>query len=105
MVETQLITLVGDIDMMQAADLRAAHAAFQRSTAPSVIVDFTDVTFFGSEGCGLIARLHRVARQRGGTVTILNASPAAIRVIEICGLRGLVYEERHFHLAQSVILH
>ena len=61
-----------------------------------MIVDFSDVTFFGSEGCGLIARLHRVARQRGGVVTILNASPAAIRVIEICGLRGLVYEERRF---------
>ena len=96
MAEAELITLSGDIDMNQADVLNAANAAFQRSTASSVIVDLSEVSFFGSEGCGLIARLHRVAQQRGGTLTLVNASPAVMRAIEICGLRELVHEERHF---------
>ena len=93
MAETEMITLTGDIDLDQVDALHAAHAGFQRSSAPNVIVDLSDVTFFGSEGCGLIARLHRVTQQRGGTLTVVNPSPAAMRVIEICGLRDLVYAD------------
>jgi len=99
--DTELITLAGDIDLNQVEALRALHAAFQRSTAPNVIVDMSDVTFFGSEGCGLIARLHRVAQQRGGGLTLVNASPAALRVVEICGLRDVIYVERRFPAAPA----
>jgi anti-anti-sigma factor len=93
MSSAELITLVGDVDIEQVDVLRAAHDAFQRSAATSVIVDLSQVTFFGSEGCGLIAWLHRLAEQRGGTVTVRNASPATMRVIEVCGLRDAIREE------------
>jgi len=97
MADTEIITLAGDIDLEQVVALHAAHAAFQRSSAANVLVDLSDVTFFGSEGCGLIARLHRVAQQRGGTLTLFNASRTTRRVIEICGLRDLVYEGSAVH--------
>ena len=94
MAETLLITLSGEIDLAQVEVLRDAHAAFQRSAASNAVVDLSDVTFFGSEGCGLLARLHRVTRQRGGTLTVVNPSPTAVQIIEIYGFHDVIYERR-----------
>ena len=102
MADTLLITLSGEIDLAQVEVLRDAHAVFQRSAVSSAVVDLSDVTFFGSEGCGLLARLHRVTRQRGGTLTVVNPSPTAVQIIEICGLGDVIYE-RHFPAAWASV--
>lgn len=102
MAETLFITLSGEIDFTQVEVLRDAHAAFQRSAASSAVVDLSDATFFGSEGCWLLARLDSVTRQRGGTLTVVNPSPTAVQIIEICGLRDVIYE-RHFPAAWASV--
>jgi anti-anti-sigma factor len=94
----ELITLTGDIDLTRLDDLAGAVDQFHHSAAKHAVVDLSGVTFFGSEAAGLVARLCRLAVARGGTVTLVNAGDAAIRVIDICGPDGVV-QERHFAVA------
>jgi anti-anti-sigma factor len=94
--DCDLITLVGDIDMTRVEDLRSAAEAFRDSTAVHAVVDLSDVTFFGSEAVGFVARLGLLARRQQGTVTLINASDAAVRVIDVCGLRKVVNQERRY---------
>jgi anti-sigma B factor antagonist len=96
MARTELITLSGEIDMTRVSDLSAAVTLFDASDAADAVVDLTDVTFFGSEGVGLLARLHRIALDRQGSVTLINPNRNVLRVVEICGLLDLVGVERRF---------
>jgi len=94
--DCELISFTGDLDMTRVDELRSAVDAFRDSTAVHAVVDLSDVSFFGSEGVGLIARLGQVASGRRGTVTLINASDAAVRVIAISGLHDVVRQERRF---------
>jgi anti-sigma B factor antagonist len=90
-VDCELITLVGEIDMVRTEELRTAVEAFRVSPAPNVEVDVSGVTFCGSEGVGFLARLAHEARTKSGTVTVLDPDAAVTRLIEISGLDGLIH--------------
>jgi anti-sigma B factor antagonist len=86
----ELITLVGEIDMTRSEELSGAFASFCASPSAHALVDLSDVSFFGSEGVGFLARLAQEARSRAGTVTLINPDDAVTRLIEITGLDGLM---------------
>jgi anti-anti-sigma factor len=88
--QCELITLVGEIDMTRTAELRTAIEAFRDSSASDAVVDVAGVSFFGSDGVGFLVRLFMEAKNRGGTVTLLNPSAAIIRLISISGLDEVI---------------
>jgi anti-anti-sigma factor len=88
--DAEVITLVGEVDMSRSAELRTAVDAFRNSSATDVVVDVAGVSFFGSEGIGFLVRLFMEAKNRGGTVTLLNPSAAIIRLISITGLDEVI---------------
>lgn len=99
--DCELISFAGDLDITRVEELRSAVDAFRDSPALHAVVDLSDVSFFGSEGVGLIARLGHLARGRQGSVTLINASEAAVRVLSISGLHEVVRQERRFSPAPA----
>jgi anti-sigma B factor antagonist len=92
----ELITLVGEIDMTRAAELRSAVEAFRESPSDSARVDMSEVSFCGGEGVEFLVRLLEAARTRAGTVTVINANDAVQRLFKICGLDDSIHLERNY---------
>jgi anti-sigma B factor antagonist len=92
----ELITLVGEIDMTRAAELRAAVATYQESPSDDAQVDMSRVSFCGSEGVEFLAALLEAARTKAGTVTVINANDAVQRLLKICGLDDSLHQQRHY---------
>ncbi|MCA0328574.1 MAG: STAS domain-containing protein [Actinobacteria bacterium] len=85
-----VIRLSGEVDVARRDELGLLAQAFVASGSPSVELDLADVDFMDSSGLQLIARLHRTAKLRGGTVHVVGAVAAVRRVIEVSGLDSLV---------------
>ena len=65
-----VVTLAGDFDIVSA-----------------LVLDLSQVEFIDSSGIALLLRIHTaVVGDRGGTVSVVNPSPAARRTFELCGL-------------------
>jgi anti-anti-sigma factor len=93
--DCELITLVGEIDMARSAELRTAVQAYAASRSVHAVVDMSLVCFCGSEGIEFLDELLECARSRNGTVTVINASDTAQRLIKICGLDDSIRQEHH----------
>jgi anti-sigma B factor antagonist len=89
--DCELITLVGEIDMVRSAELREAAETFRLSSSANVVVDVSEVSFFGSEGIGFLVSLYKAVTERAGTVTLLDPDAAILRLIAICGLDGVIH--------------
>jgi anti-sigma B factor antagonist len=100
--DCDLITLVGDIDCVRLPELQSAIHRFMDSCSVHAVVDLSEVTFLDSAGVGFFARLSRLAHARGGTVTVINASPTIVRVIEVCGLGDRIRQERRYAVQAPV---
>jgi anti-anti-sigma factor len=87
----QVLEVAGEIDMATASAFEAAlDQAF--AACPHVVVDMANVTFIGSAGVGELMRAIKRHETHSATLFVTNASPAARRVFEICGLEGLLLE-------------
>jgi stage II sporulation protein AA (anti-sigma F factor antagonist) len=92
--EVYVLRLEGEVDVARRPELAALADAFVASGATSARLLVPDVAFMDSSGLQLIARLHRAARLRGGTVQIVDPAPAVLRIIEVSGLDALVEVHR-----------
>ena len=80
-----VVTLTGDIDLMVEETLRGLVAQFRDSGSGLASVDVSAVTFVGSPGLAFLQRLHDIAVDRGGSVTVLGASGACLRTLVLVG--------------------
>ncbi len=85
-----VIRLHGEVDVARRDELALVAQAFVASGSVSAELDLGGVEFMDSSGLQLIARLHRTAKLRGGTVHVVRPAPAVRRVIEVSGLDALV---------------
>lgn len=82
----------GEIDVMTAGQFRKAlrgaisSVGSQVSTGARVVLDMTDVTYFGSAAVGVLIAGQRAGRKQGIDVTISACSPEARRVLAVTGL-------------------
>jgi anti-anti-sigma factor len=87
-----VVTVVGEIDMMTGPLLvRGLDEAFSSGSAGAVLIDLSEVTFFGSPGIAAVA----VARDRAHAVQvqvalILEPGSATDRTLRIVGLAQLL---------------
>ena len=61
------------------------------SERPNILVlDFSAVTFMDSSGLGLIMGRYALVRQYGGTLAVLDPSPAVLKIIRLAGMDRMV---------------
>lgn len=85
------LRLAGEIDMAIADQLRAAgrRVVERLGEGCRIDVDVSKVTFLDSSGLGALVYIRRLAREAGGSVELLGASPSVARLLELAGLRDL----------------
>lgn len=82
--------LEGEIDHHSARGLREQiDAALIRQQPGSLRLDFSAVSFMDSSGIGLIMGRHRLLRETGGTVEIINTPAGLKRMMRLAGLGRL----------------
>lgn len=81
-----VLDVVGEVDVYSAPELRERLSELLNASAPSLIVNLTDVTFLDSTGIGtLVAGLNR-AVQFGGTLTLVSDHDRILKLFRITGL-------------------
>jgi len=77
-----------------AADL--VLAPINRQNVPLVVVDLSQVTYFGSVFLALLLRCHKLVRQKGGELVLCGASRLARELLQITNLDTLwaIYDTR-----------
>jgi anti-sigma B factor antagonist len=86
-----VLTVHGEIDTAEAAQLRRAGSALLGTTG-TVAVDLSGVTFFGSRGITALVELHHGATTSGTALWIITgrANRAVLRPLALTGLDGLL---------------
>ena len=80
------VKLWGDIDIARVPELHYLVEDYRNGPATDIEIDLRDVTFMDSTGLGFMARLHRDAKDRGGSVTVTHPSHEVERVIRMTGM-------------------
>ncbi|MCA8987151.1 MAG: STAS domain-containing protein [Planctomycetaceae bacterium] len=95
-----IVTPASNIESMnwdlieQAAEL--IMSPLQTQDVPLVIVDLSDVGYFGSVFLALLLRCHKFVKSRGGELVLCGASEMATELLRITALDTLwaIYETR-----------
>src|SRR5690348_14502908 len=83
-----LVTLRGELDIANAADLRAVLSeAVARN--PHVVADLSDLTFIDCASVGALVRARRRAREAGGDLVLAGARGKVLRVLALPCLAGV----------------
>ena len=84
------LRLSGEIDIAAVAGV-LADATRYLETRPAVLeIDLGAVTFIDSSGLGALVPIRNQARDQGTTVTLVDVSSSARRVMELSGLDQVV---------------
>jgi anti-anti-sigma factor len=92
--DCELFIFSGYVDASRVDEYREAVEVFWDSRASHAVVDLADLAFFGAEGLELVVCLGRIARSRGGTVTLIDADGSAVDAIEESGWGDVVRHAR-----------
>jgi anti-sigma B factor antagonist len=76
-----VVTVLGEIDLATAPELETALGQYLGGT-PLVVVDLTDVTFFGSLGLATLVRLTARAESAGVRLALVPG-PLVLRTMEL----------------------
>jgi anti-sigma B factor antagonist len=87
------MSVFGEVDASVADELRSAFLSALGDGAQSLVIDCSKLTFIDSSGLSAIITANRAANLQFGSVTIRNASPMVLRVLDITGLDQVVTVE------------
>ena len=78
----------------QAADI--VMEPLKDQEVPMVVVDLSDVSYFGSVFLALLLRCHKFVRKAGGEMVLCGASPTASELLRITALDTIwaIYDTR-----------
>jgi anti-sigma B factor antagonist len=83
---TTVVTLVGELDLFSAGELREVLVLPEVLDAPIVRVDVSKVEFLGSTCVGLLVSACKRIRASGGTFSVNCGRSQVRRVLELSGL-------------------
>lgn len=89
--DTVVVTVTGDVDASNAADL-AGYLDLHTGVTARLFVDLRDVTFFSTAGLAVLRRAEHLAAQRGSSFSTLPG-PVVHKVLRICGAQDLPQRE------------
>jgi anti-anti-sigma factor len=84
------VTLVGELDLASAPDLRDHLAKLHARGVRSFFLHTAGVSFIDSVGLSVILALYRRCRDEHGDVSIVSPSPVMRRTLEVAGLLELL---------------
>lgn len=88
---TLTVTLSGELDQREAADIRAQlDALLEDGQIRRLIFDLSLLRFMDSSGIGLIIGRYKRLRPRNGSVAVRGASERMCRIMDMAGLFQLV---------------
>ncbi len=93
---TNVIRLRGDLKIGQAAeDLRKTLEEFLANNEVRFVINMKDVNMVDSSGIGVLVRCLTTAKQRGGSLKLVNPSKLTLQTLKMVGLLPLfdVYGE------------
>jgi anti-anti-sigma factor len=83
------VSLVGEFDLWSSSVLEPLLCALMaRCRCRRVVVDLSGVAFMDGHGVGFLVRSRGLARELGYELSWKRPSPAAERVLDICGVRA-----------------
>jgi len=86
--EQELTIIINEtiFDASVSGDFKAHVETIWKNSINAVIIDFSQVEFIDSSGIGALLSVHKRLQNTNGAVTILNAQPLALSVIELLRL-------------------
>jgi len=84
--EAPLVTVSGELDVATSPRLRRHLDDAVDAGARDVRVDLSLVGFMDSSGLGTLMAVHHRLREHGGNITIVGATPAVRKILEITAL-------------------
>lgn len=88
--EVQVVKLKGRLTLGEGVDrLRQTMEEMLESGQNRFVVDLGEVQMIDSSGIGLLVRLLTAAKQRGGSLKLLNPSKFAVQTLKMIGLLNL----------------
>lgn len=84
-----LVSVVGEVDVATAPELRDRLREAVADGSPTVAVDLTEVTFIDSTALGVLIETKKLCDGEGRTMRIAVSEPRILKVFEITGLTGL----------------
>ena len=90
-----LFQLYGEIDLAREDELAAHMADFTTADAKHAVIELTHVTFCDSQAVNFFVRIHAIASDRDGDVTLLNTPDSVRSLLRMTNLEDRFrYEER-----------
>jgi anti-sigma B factor antagonist len=96
--QVEVIRLRGQLRLGEAVDaLRAAIDEAAAAGNSKLVVNLAEVPTIDSSGIGLLVKAMASAKQRGGTLKLVNPSKFAIQVLRLVGVLNLfeVFEDEN----------
>lgn len=88
--EVKVVKLTGRLTLGDSVDrLRATLDDLLATGAKQYVVDLADVAMLDSSGIGLLVMYLNNAKQRGGSLKLLNPSKFAVQTLKMIGLLNL----------------
>ncbi len=84
------VTIKGEIDLGRRDELMSIVEVYESGDDVDVLMDLSAVTFMDSTGLGVLAQLSRLARERGGKVTLAHVDPRVEKVILLTHLDHVI---------------
>lgn len=85
-----VIAVSGDLDLAS-AEAFVASATAAAADGSVLGLDLGDVTFMDSTGLGALIKVRNLMIDRGGSVTLVAASTAVERVLELTGMSDVFH--------------
>ena len=85
-----VLALAGEIDLYTAPRLQAElTAALAGSKSAQLVVDMSAVEFCDSTGMNVLLAAHRLASEKGGSLTLAAPRPPVRKILEVTGLESV----------------
>ena len=86
-----MVHVGGEIDHHSAVAVRTGIDAEIAAKRPSrVLLELSSVDFMDSSGLGLIMGRFALVKQYGGTLAVLDPSPAVIKIMKLAGMERMI---------------
>lgn len=89
--EDMLVHIRGEIDHHSAVLVRTGIDEEIVSNRPKqVLLELSSVDFMDSSGLGLIMGRYALMKQFGGSLSVLDPSPAVVKIMKLAGMERMV---------------
>ena len=99
--DATVLTVRGEVDMLTSTQLRDRLLPHVRDTVPHVIVDLTDVGFFGLAGLTVLVNARQAAMAAGITLCLVASTRPVLLPLTITGLDSVF--DISPHLAHALV--